>query len=69
MLRTRADVRGSALLVSINHERTTVGVAYLEKDHTQSDTLDSIENAEPQPQRNAEVWSGVTRPWNVESKR
>ena len=39
----------------------------LEKDHTQTHSLDSVENSQPEPQRNADPGSGTSRPWNVQS--
>lgn len=42
---------------------------HLEKDHTKTDTLNSVEYAEPQPERDAEVGTSVTSPRDVQSQR
>lgn len=39
----------------------------LEQDHTQTDTLDGIENTEPEPNAGRDVRSGGTTPWDVET--
>ena len=42
-------------------------MTYLEQDHTQTDTLDGIQDTKPQPQRDAEMVAGVACPWQVET--
>jgi hypothetical protein len=41
----------------------------LEENHAQTDTLDSIEDTQPEPQGNADPGSSTSRPWNVQSNR
>jgi len=39
----------------------------LEEDHAQTNTLDGIEDPQPEPQRKTDPGSSTSRPWNVQS--
>jgi hypothetical protein len=54
-------------LVGRNEEKTGART-YLQQNHTESDTLDSIQYAKPKPERGTEVWTSLSCPWNVQGE-